>query len=632
MTVKGSEMGGGPRSDERNDQQTRLWLQATVEDFEQVDFEAPIADCVDADYHELNNRFREAAKVREKEGEEHPASRVFAMLSAITSFYFKPEDRNAPYGPIMAMGDQRSPIPEDFRGGPVAALAYAASRTRNPLLRARLADVCWLLERRRHELGRIAVRAYAEVVEGLASGVYKDRQDRGDPLLGLAARDMLQRAVQMGRPLGWESEEVVSAKALVPYIWARAIQGKNPVPVLWFCGMDFSFGISGSAIVAAAIEAYLRSDLPEPSSHMIIELWRLASKAYHDAKDEEGRFRCQTEAAEALVAEAQRHSSAMLASHWLSEAIAEYHGIPGKRERRAELRSQLIEIQGGIREEMSSYSHSTDLSDLAAELEKELEQIEDLLDLLFVFADLGRSPAPEKLESEAIGSIKAHPFSSIFGASHHDSEGKVIHKSDGANLGDGDSKDAIRSTIAEHERMRRAIHVMGLVEVARHEINRRFYLGEDTFQALFRHTPFVPTDVLMTYSRGFARFFSGDFISAVYILVPMLENSLRHTLKLHGFDTVTFDDATQTQEDKTISALFDNMRPELDKVFGAAITTDIHNVFLAKPGPSLRHVVAHGLLSDAGCHGPDAVYACWLIFRLCCIPLFSKEGAVEVPS
>src|SRR4029077_18984224 len=31
--------------------------------------------------------------------------------------------------------------------------------------------------------------------------------------------------------------------------------------------------------------------------------------------------------------------------------------------------------------------------------------------------------------------------------------------------------------------------------------------------------------------RAFLRFFQGDFASAVYILTPLLENSLRHVLK-----------------------------------------------------------------------------------------------------
>ena len=91
------------------------------------------------------------------------------------------------------------------------------------------------------------------------------------------------------------------------------------------------------------------------------------------------------------------------------------------------------------------------------------------------------------------------------------------------------------------------------------------------------------------------------------ILTPLLENSLRHILKAHGHDVSSFDDATGTQEDKSISILFQQMRSEMEAIFTKPIIADIEHVFLKKVGPSLRHRVAHGLLQDgsvftaAGC-------------------------------
>ena len=76
------------------------------------------------------------------------------------------------------------------------------------------------------------------------------------------------------------------------------------------------------------------------------------------------------------------------------------------------------------------------------------------------------------------------------------------------------------------------------------------------------------------------------------------------------------------------------MRKELDAAFTKAITTDIENVFLIRPGPHIRHDVAHGLLHDGAPYSPDALYACWLIFRLCLLPLFphlERKRSVRAP-
>jgi hypothetical protein len=167
-----------------------------------------------------------------------------------------------------------------------------------------------------------------------------------------------------------------------------------------------------------------------------------------------------------------------------------------------------------------------------------------------------------------------------------------------------------------------------MIDTARRIITTQHYLSDDVFAELLYYSAFVPQDLLQTFARGFTRFFQGDLTSALYILTPLLENSLRHILKGHGHDVTIFDDATQTQEDRTISSLFEQMRTELDAILTRPVMDDIERVFLAKPGPHIRHAVAHGLLFDGSPYGADAIYGCWLIFRLCLFPLFPYREAL----
>lgn len=611
-----------------------LWLQAQPADVEGLDFEAPIvaSDC--ADCRELSTAFRKASELHKLLGDKsaEPAARVFDLLSAVTNFHFKPADRNEPFGPMMVMDGRRTAIPADFRGNSVNALAVAAELAANPALKARLCDTCWLLERNRHELGRAAIAAYVEIIEGLDSGKLRDRLDRDDPVLGLTARDAMKRALTISRHFEESSAEVGRAREWLVAMRARSIANGKPVPVHWFFEMDLDFGVSEPSELAAEIEDFVANHVAEGNSHIIVDLWRLAARAYHVARDDDGNSRCRVAAAETLVANSEQQSSATLASHWLGAAIAEYHGLPGTRERRTELRHRLIDVQFGISDEMSTFSQPVDLKAIIEEVKGQLAKRIELADLLFLFADLDRSPQPEKLAADAVRSIREFPLSSIFGASFHDHEGKVVHRAGGAHLGDGDNEEAIRTQIAQHESIRRMLHVSGQVEVARQHIIDSHYIGEDTFNALLRHSPFVPNDLTSTYSRAFQRFFEGDYASALYILTPMLENSLRHVLKMAGHDVTNFDDARQVQQDRTISGLFDQMRGQLEETFGKAIIADIDRVFLSKPGPTIRHDVAHGLLHDSSPYGADAIYACWLIFRLCCIPLFGHRDEITLPS
>jgi hypothetical protein len=278
---------------------------------------------------------------------------------------------------------------------------------------------------------------------------------------------------------------------------------------------------------------------------------------------------------------------------------------------------------------MSPISQILDLREFVEGAEEALKE-GTLLDKLFVFANAARSPDPEALVRDACELIREHPLSSLFATSHHDREGKVIYRSEGGGFGTGENAAAIQQQIAQAESLRRTI-ACAAIETGRVTIVAQHFLSDEVFLSLLQNSPFVPHHLLATFSRGFLRFFQGDLTSALYVLTPLLENSLRDVLRLNGYDVTVFDDATQTQRDRTVSQLFEQMRTELDGIFGEAITTDIENIFLKQPGPHIRHALSHGLLHDGIPYGTDAIYACWLIFRLCLLPLFGHRDTLQFP-
>jgi hypothetical protein len=608
------------------------WTQATPEDVRAIDLNGPVADLRCADSHDYSTAYSRAAEqIEKREGDAAASeSRVFLMLGAVTGMHLRASDAKRPFGAQLTFSDgRRSAIPEDFRGAPLAALSDAAVLVQSPVIRARVSDVCWLLDRTQSHLGRAAITAYVDVVNGLEAGelhslLKKEVNGAHCP----EAQDAMGRALAIGRAIGWETHEALLARERLTRLRESAVAAKDCVPVLWFCELDLRLGVSEPGQIGAALETLSAA---EEDAHHRLELCRLAARAYHNAEDEPSAHRCLIAASDCLVAQAdaalKKQNSAMLAAHWLSMAIAQLHGVPGVRERSTALRHKLVDAQASIRDEMSAFSHPIDLREVIERVEKAIGSLA-LKDLLFFFASMDRSPDPAKLTEDARNAIQKHPLAAMFGSSHHDDEGKVVYRS-------GEGEDARDSTtkaqIMQAENIRRQLLVRGKIDVVRRNLSSRFYLSDDIFRALIQDSPFVPPDSVDTYSRGFSRFFEGDFTSAIYVLTPMLENSLRYVLRMHGHDVSKFDINDQTQQDRTISALFEQMRPELDAVFGEAITTDIDNVFLSQPGPTVRHVVAHGLLPDGAAFGHDCIYACWLLFRLCCIPLFEHRESIQLP-
>ncbi|WP_246651210.1 DUF7380 domain-containing protein [Rhizobium laguerreae] len=604
-----------------------LYQSATIEDIEKIDFDQVIKGIPSADCREYQNRFAEATERAKTEGDDSAAS-VYAALAALCGFHFRPTDVNDPFGPMIQMEGRRSAIPSDFRSS-ASAVALMAERTSDVALKARLSDVAWLLNRRRVDLGLAAISAYCQTVRDVAAGARKFRLNQSNTPYSAQSRNLLKRALSLAvmRSVGLGKPEEEDVRSLVKQLFGEVLEGSNLRDVQRFTDLALKYEIIPPLDIGRSSEDWLRRS-KVADGHDRLDLLGLAATAYHKGGSMPDHHRCRLEAADTRVRMSQAENSAMISASLLADAISELHGIPDVKERRRELRHQLVDVQANISDELTSFSQEIDLKEIVAAREASFEGL-CLRDMLFYFADMSQSPTPDHLRAEAQQSINDNPFSSILSTSFHDRDGKVSYRSENVDLMSAPTDEALRSTVAEAERIRRQIFAEGDIQTARRLINESYYVTDGTLVALLRQSNFVPAELLRTYGRGFQRFFQGDPVSGLYILTPLLEASIRHVLKGRGYDVSTFDNATKTQQDLTISAMFDQMKTELLEVFGAAFVADIENVFLDQPGPTIRHQIAHGLMTDGNPYGPDSSYACWLIFRLCLITLFPHRENID---
>jgi hypothetical protein len=254
------------------------WLQATEGDLAGLDFEAPIAGSTSATCDALSDLYGRAAHPY-KEGEppvETDATRILAVLGAAPSMHLNVHDREEPFGPLISSSDRRTAIPADFGGEPVKLLADMAERAANPVLKARLADICWLLERKRGALAAVAVAGYVDTIEAVELGTLKFPFAHNDGALEFGARDLLGRALHIGRATGWTKPETVRARDVVVRLWGQAVTRRLAAPLIWFAELDLDFGVSDPLPVAAGIEEVLAT--ADVGFHARTSLRRLAAR------------------------------------------------------------------------------------------------------------------------------------------------------------------------------------------------------------------------------------------------------------------------------------------------------------------------------------------------------------------
>ena len=595
----------------------------TLSDFKAVDFEAPIQDSKSVNCMKLASKFQRAALEQEKAG--NPvAEKVYSRLGEILSIHLNPRDQLEPFVPAYKTKEQRSMIPSDLAGENSQAFAEIASDTTNHGLRARLSDIAWLNDRKMANMAKLAIHSYCEAVE---VAVNEQRVFSSDEQITEAriVCDLLRRACQIAQAIGWKDPEGAELKSLIQKTHQSAFDSQNYEGFRDIGILCLDWRMHSAVFIATKAEAL--ASVEDMYLQVKRELWELAARGYQRSGKYSDMSRSFKSAAECFVKLAHDAGGrGVEAASFISDAIEAYRKIPGTEERREELKKLLREAQKGKRDEMQTITRGVDLTFFVKKAQG-LVAGKMLSEALEHFANLTSSPDRSFLQSGVEKLAEENPLWAAVPFNKIDNADRVVAKSPGALGGGKNHHEAMRHLIAQNETPRRGCAVKGLIVPAIGAIHSEHSLDQRCFLPIAEMSPFVPCDRADVFALGFIRFFQGDFISAAHILVPQLENSVRHILSLDGQDTSAIR-SDMTEVSRSLPSMLNNYQAALERILGPALVFDMDNVFVFGGGPKIRHRIAHGLISGDECSSTDAIYACWLIYRLCCLPLLRDWAKV----
>lgn len=144
-------------------------------------------------------------------------------------------------------------------------------------------------------------------------------------------------------------------------------------------------------------------------------------------------------------------------------------------------------------------------------------------------------------------------------------------------------------------------------------IRSKFIIEEHDIREIVEESIIVPSDRKESYIKGLMSGFSGDFMTALYILIPQVENSIRELAILCGEPVYNLNESG-IEELKTMHAI---LELEGVKENWKMIFTSIKTVFCSKFGFNMRNNIAHGIFSDKQFNSYEALYTWWFILRMC---------------
>ncbi|MDC8832956.1 DUF4209 domain-containing protein [Alteromonas gilva] len=532
-------------------------------------------------------------------------------LAAIASYHSKYEDAGSPYGPLIQTADGRSPIPSDMVEDELQELKTTVQYLNPSVLRARVFDVLWLRSRDpKHAWTAIqefltCAKTHFDIEHWTYCAEYAERALRLAALFRRKEAKYFKSVYNL--LLSWVRDYSAEDKK---FLTARSIS------LLLDFGSDDT-----DELLSIAKESAERAE-NEGDFHRAEEYWKLAVQAARKSKNEDEVNQAQASLAETLASNARNLGGGMSAAHWMQQAVEAYKAVPGSKKRRDELYGELLEFQAQSLNEMGKFETPIDMSSCIAQTVETISG-KTFREALFAFAfGVTKVPDYKSLEKQAEELAHRFPLSQLFGAVHLDGEGKVIAKSGGSfETGAVTNHNLYRYAALEHQ-----VSVAGCILPAADILRVEHPISLTELESLTANNPFIAPSQQRMWAQGLIAGLNEDYEIALPIIVPLLENSLRHVLKSFG-ERVSTLNTHGVQEELRITAILDHETTL--EVFGYDLVMDLKGLLLERTYGNLRNKVAHGLGVTGTYYSATAIYLWWLCFRLVLTPYAKQLSSPE---
>ena len=542
-----------------------------------------------------------------------------ADLLAATAFLPFTSNPNEPFGPkddwIFARRGQSNWLEEAL-----PALEEVALDLPHADFRARILDFCAYVKRDFRAAGDVAEAYLASAQHLLDHGHWWEALPR------------LERAAQVALKAGRNNHPYRTLTSALETMLAVA-SAQDGLFAAELTALMLYHGIGEPADLGTNAEAVARllTSLPEHErdESQVQRYWQLSVEVF-SGRDEARADAARAEVARSFEREAEQQASRpsipnLMTVPKLERALKAWRTVKGAEAERERVHKRLLEVQRRSVDELKPVPFTFEQQDKAeqiAQTAKERVRGKPLAEALAAFALLYR-PFPTDVLEEEVEREFASPLLKLLPNRQVDAFGRTVAV-DPADRNELHSARKL-AAIAQHQKV-----ISGVLLVPAYD-----QLLEDqapTFQevlALVTHHPLVRPGHEDLVVHVILDGLKGNLIQALHMLLPQLEDGLRHLLEIE--DAITSSYRTDgTQADYTLNVLLEERFTErLNTLLGADVLLDLRSLLISKYGANFRNEALHGRFLSGAFFSPYAVYLWWAYLRLLMLPLINRFDDVR---
>lgn len=237
-------------------------------------------------------------------------------------------------------------------------------------------------------------------------------------------------------------------------------------------------------------------------------------------------------------------------------------------------------------------------------------------------AALAFSVSPKKLTKIREETNKNSSITSLFSSNVLNSKGKVICVI--PSLLDATDEDKMH--YYEHDAMKYNLllsdaFISNFLKI----FNKNHNINKEVIKFILENNLFVPNNRIDSFLIGIEAGFKYDYITALHILMPQVENAIRTLAeKLGAVVYKTADDGTE--ECLSFEGILS--LPEVKESFDEDFIFNLKVFYTSKYGFGMRNNIGHGLIEDNQLNSYQGLAVWWYTLRLCCTYSFNLRKRI----
>lgn len=589
----------------------------TLDEIDTVAWEAAVSGVELPVCHKFSRVFFDQLRVNQ-EANEIVHAKVYRFLGQLTSMSLDTGSLDAPLTPSIITSTGRSTDIGDFDEASIPVIQGLIERTKIPALRARFGDIVWI-RKKDHSGAKIAATAYLEEFKIL------DDSDKW-----VWAIKNLQRGFSLARILGAKNP---SFQDYVAFILHR-LSNLQDICEDAYCVHLLSLLVdqrAGDPKILASIAESIGTRLEKADSDFLArQYFDIAVSCFEWARDDENARRVKRLKGDSHVHLAEQcvgkdgQGSYFSATHHLAVGIECLRQGRDDADKIHRLHKTLLEWQTKSLGEMQSHAHESDVSEMIEIAQKNVSG-KSLREAIFAMA-IGHNPInTDALRKRVLKQIDEFPLANLFDVTMMDSDGRVIANKQSVSNASEENREAAIEAEMFHQaaQIDWSLRAQAYIDVSRRQIWNEHLPNHKDLEFLVLQNPFIAPGHEGLFLKGIVCGFRGEFDFAAHLLVPQIEESIRHVLKQAGHVTSKLD-AKLIQQQRLLGTLLG--MPETVEIFGKNHVFELRGLLCEKFGCDLRNKLAHGFLTYNDCWGADVLNLWWLVIRFLCIPLRNRPA------